>query len=393
MNQNEYLMKFYTHLIVAVLTFSVLALSANAQDSFTDDRSVLRKRLSGDLEQLTRAKTGRDFNIRILTNEGRVSFRLRRVARPKIVRKRNSAIEVNSPTWSEPILFAGYLLNTSKVGVKSVTADIIGKRLRFNFFGPRRGGAYTVVQALSSSGSPSKAKPAIARRPSTLALKCGLAAGVSTEVIPYALEVTFPSTPHYSKNRVVEISTDGDFEYYAKYGKDSFAEIEATIHTASQLFMRQMGVVLRVKEQHLFTTDNGPFFSTDPFTLLTQFQTYTNTHRQLGSSDLYHLFTGKALEDNVVGFSYVGQTCVNSGRYAYGITQRYILPIQALITAHEIGHSLGADHPEEVISGGGLPNSLMTGIVHPGNSILSEFSVEQIASYIDSYGSCLVTAR
>jgi hypothetical protein len=368
-----------------VLVFS-LFLSAHAsfaEDSFSTTRSTLRKRLSGDLTALLSAREDRPFRIHVLTDEGKIHFRLRRVNRTTpLTISTNASGSSETQQWERARLFKGYLLGTDTRAIKSVTADIIRNRLRFTFFGPRRGNAYAVEQQVSPRGA-LIGEARVLRRPSTMALICNVAALPSSEAEPQ-----FPPTEYYSPRRVLEMSMDADREFHDKWRGDTVAEMEALANTVDAIFSSQIGIRVILKGVDVFTSGSQPYRSEEPFALLTEFQDFTYTHHHLPESDTYHLLTGKTLSDQTIGFGYVGEVCKNRGRYAFGLTQRFLISIQALIMAHEIGHNLGAHHPEEV-----LPTeperSLMTGVVQAGNSQFSAFSVGEITAYVDQNGRCL----
>ena len=84
-----------------------------------------------------------------------------------------------------------------------------------------------------------------------------------------------------------------------------------------------------------------------------------------------------------MGLAYVGSTCrTDFPNYAYGLS-RYTNPaVQALVTAHEIAHNLGATHVEG-------DNSIMSPVLTGNNNTFIDFSFAQIQNYISEYGTCL----
>jgi len=194
---------------------------------------------------------------------------------------------------------------------------------------------------------------------------------------------TYPA-PYYVPDRYLEISTDADYSYYKFYKEDTFAQIQAILNAAEAIYTAQLGIRFDLKSQNMFSSSTQPYTSKSPTTLLDQFRTYSESHHQLASADVYHLFTGKDLDGGTIGLSYVGPACRDKS-FAYGLTQRVSSSIQALVTAHEIGHSLGATHPEDTLDN--PANSLMTGIVEPANTSFSDFSLGQIISQVDTYDS------
>jgi hypothetical protein len=104
---------------------------------------------------------------------------------------------------------------------------------------------------------------------------------------------------------------------------------------------------------------------------------------------LTHLFTGRQLDGNSAGIAYTDALC--SQRFGASLTMAHSsATLDALVTAHEIGHVFGAPH-----DGAGQCAStpqgqfIMTPTLTTSVTNFSQCSLDQISAVIDSY-SCLV---
>ncbi len=189
--------------------------------------------------------------------------------------------------------------------------------------------------------------------------------------------------------RIITLSTDADLEWYARYGEVSNAEIAATINAAEAMYQEQLGIRFAVVRQHVYT-DSSPYVSANPSALLTSFRTNEGNPRNLGVNpatfdedvDAKYLFTGKELDGATVGLSYVGAICW-SPRDAYGLVQDVSRDINITVFAHEMGHTLGAQHD----------TSDRLGIMYPqvgfDRRYFTPLSIEQINRHFSWFGKCI----
>lgn len=213
-------------------------------------------------------------------------------------------------------------------------------------------------------------------------------------ITPFALIKRSPST---TIGKLLKIATDADAEAVAMLGSRVNKELAIALNTVSAIYEEQLGVTVEVTKQ-IFQTSKSVYDLDvpDASDLLKLFQAYTRSHNQLGEADLKFLLTGKDL-DGVLGVAFVGATCVEP-KSAFGVVKHVNSILDPIILAHEIGHSLGAAHPDGApnpplapedqrygIMVSSLDSNSTTGIPH----VFSTWSTDQIIQFLDAHGSCL----
>lgn len=181
------------------------------------------------------------------------------------------------------------------------------------------------------------------------------------------LDLDEPSLARTGSCWQLEIRAHGDYEYYAWHtGKDynlAVFYIAVVLHEASapyasinlDLKVPEGGIVILTSPGHSLYYPK----SWNAELLLIETRKFWNFFLSGYNRDLALLFTGKDLAGNTVGMAYVGSVC-NAPGYSYGVVQSH--PSAVEITAHEIGHALGASHSDT--HGGGIMNSWINGSTH-----------------------------
>lgn len=191
----------------------------------------------------------------------------------------------------------------------------------------------------------------------------------------------------------VDISILGDAAYLARYSNEAQARdaILARLNSVDGIFSSQVGVELRVASVTLSgELTAGLSMTTDPSTLLEELAGIRRGSAELSGTGLTHLFTGRQLNGQTSGIAYLHALC--SRRYAASLTVAHnSAALDALITAHEIGHVFGAPHDGAGQCASTPQNQYIMTPSFTGTSItsFSQCSLEQIDAVIDSY-SCLV---
>jgi hypothetical protein len=362
--------------------------------------------LSGDLVQLRRlhlsaAKVNDRFpTIRLIAREvpgvGTAEFVFARRKLPPA----QSLVMSNGQAVSDPIvptLLQGRAFLRRSRGIASVvpaSLAIIKDRITVQFTWARADssesrGRSVLLKAKLGARETVSARAAMKPGASFAGRECG--ASEDTHVLSYrgARGVQPVRAKGMELYRIITLSTDADPEWYARYKETANAEIAATINAAEVMYQEQLGIRFAVVRQHLHT-DTSPYISTDPSVLLASFRTNAQNPLNLGVNpatfdddvDAKYLFSGKELDGSTVGLSYVGAMCW-SPRNAYGLVQNVSRELNISVFAHEMGHTLGAQHD----------TSDRFGVMYPQVGIdrryLSAVSLEQINRHFSWFGKCI----
>lgn len=184
--------------------------------------------------------------------------------------------------------------------------------------------------------------------------------------------------------KIIEVATEADNQWVSQAGGAAQAnnEILGILNLVDGIYRRDLNLSITVTYQHAWTTVD-PYPATGMETTLNAFLAYWNTNspRAQYPRDTAHLFTGKYSN---AGLAYIGVIC-SSPTYAYGLSGRSG-SVNHLITAHEIGHNLNADHVDAAQS---CANSIMNPVLTPSATSFCAYSKNQIATYVAANGSCL----
>ena len=189
--------------------------------------------------------------------------------------------------------------------------------------------------------------------------------------------------------RAVELATEADFEFVTQLGgaAQANAEILNILNMVEGIYRTELSLTISVVYQHAWTTAD-PFTPISTTTLLTSFRDYWNTNFPTTNipRDAAHLFTGKPAFSGQ-GLAYLGVVC-KSPSAAYGFDGRLnFAPIKFELTAHEIGHNLGATHVETAQSCG---NTIMNAMITQNTQFtFCAYSRNEITTYVSANNSCM----
>jgi hypothetical protein len=190
----------------------------------------------------------------------------------------------------------------------------------------------------------------------------------------------------------VEISILGDAAYLARYPSETEARdaILTRLNTVDGIFSSQVGVELQVVSVNIAgELTAGLSATTDSSALLEELGRLRQQSPALVDTGLTHLFTGRQLDGNSAGIAYTLALC--SPRFAASLAMAHnSAALDALITAHEIGHVFGAPHDgTEQCASTPQNQYIMTPTLNTSVTSFSQCSLDQINAVIDSYA-CVV---
>ncbi|MDQ4121380.1 MAG: FG-GAP-like repeat-containing protein [Acidobacteriota bacterium] len=207
---------------------------------------------------------------------------------------------------------------------------------------------------------------------------------VREKVSGVAAASEFSEAAEATNLKTVEVATEADYQWVIQAGNATAAnnEILGILNLVDGIYKRDLNLSISVTYQHAWSTSD-PYPSSSMQATLDSFLNYWNSNYPSSQypRDTAHLFTGKF---SYQGIAYGGIIC-RYPSYAYGLTGRSG-NISHFITAHEIGHNLGAEH---VDNSGSCANSIMNPSLSSSATSFCATSKTQIANYTTSYGSCL----
>jgi hypothetical protein len=199
----------------------------------------------------------------------------------------------------------------------------------------------------------------------------------------------------------LRVATEADYEYVLVAGAgvaDAAAadrKILSIMNQVEGLYEVELGLTLKVTYQSAWSTPNDPYSSTNPSALLGELTDYWNANRGSVARDLVHMWTGKSLDNATIGTAYLDALCryAGNGRAAFGLSKGVAGAQQIAITAHEIGHNLGATHPNQQVPPVSECNNTIMGSTVSNNPRLTvcQYSRDEISRYLssDASASCL----
>ena len=191
--------------------------------------------------------------------------------------------------------------------------------------------------------------------------------------------------------RRFEIATEADHEFVNQIGSAAAAnaEILSILNMVEGTYSAELNLRIRVTFQHTWTVAD-PYAGANTNAILTNFLNYWNANYPVSgyARNAAHLFTAKP-NTLSLGIAYIGVVC-QSRNYSYGLSG-YInsAPAKYLITAHELGHNLGAQHADATQN---CANTIMNASLSGSTPMtFCAYSQSQINSYVSSSASCLIS--
>jgi hypothetical protein len=150
------------------------------------------------------------------------------------------------------------------------------------------------------------------------------------------------TTTTASQQLVVGVVADHTFT--DNVGTDPESEIVARMNEVDGIWSSQVGISIVLGPVTVLTDATDTFTATTtPTDLLSELASFRAKVAASNGTALTHLMTGRALDNNIVGISYLGAVC--DGNYSSSLSANITSTTEgALITAHELGHSFNAVH-------------------------------------------------
>jgi hypothetical protein len=194
---------------------------------------------------------------------------------------------------------------------------------------------------------------------------------------------SFPNGPDLE----LTVGVVADYEFYQR-SDDAEGAIIARWDIVDGIWSGQAGVKISLAPLTILKTAKEPFTKTDPNSLLQQLRSYRHGSSAQLATGVTHLMTGRDLDGNVVGISYMNSVC--NGDSADSLSEGAHSTLEsALIAAHELGHNFNAPHDGET---GACKSTPQTFLMAPKINYSDQFSscsLTQISARIKS-ASCLI---
>jgi len=214
--------------------------------------------------------------------------------------------------------------------------------------------------------------------------------------------------------RTLEMATDADREFVNSVAGAATAnsKILSTLNMVEGFYHTEFNLTLSIVYQHTWSTADT-FETATPVVrpdrncnaalpaskVLCNIQDWweSNVPTTQVPRDVTHLFSYKASLQGM-GYAYVGVMCLKPS-FAYGFSGR--LPLEwnweamnVMITTHELGHNLGAVHPQDVSPAPADCNGYLMDRQLDGNTqfAMCGYSKTQVNSFVSSNNGCM-TAR
>lgn len=205
---------------------------------------------------------------------------------------------------------------------------------------------------------------------------------VNGDVVEIDIGNSFFNQPE-KVTKVASIAIVIDSAYDEAIGGRGLAQAISTINAVDGIYREEFGLALKV-ETAIMITDNETLALGDVSLEdnLTRFRDYRLIAEQISNDlALVHLFTGVLTADASVGLAFIDTVCRTNG-YDVSLSLPFRYPI--LLTAHEIGHNLGALHDDETSQCNTLSDRLMFSRINEHSTrAFSACSVDAISKRLE----------
>jgi hypothetical protein len=195
---------------------------------------------------------------------------------------------------------------------------------------------------------------------------------------------TLPAGPDLE----LTVGVVADYEFYQQFSADPEGTIISRMDIVDGIWSSQVGVKISLAPLTVLKTAQQPFSTPVPADLLAQVRNYRSSHSEQMDTGVTHLMTGRNLDGDTVGISYMGSVC--DSQYGDSLSEgAHSTLMSALIAAHELGHSFNAPHDGEAGACAATPQTFLMAPRINFSEQFSSCSLQQIDARIKT-AQCLV---
>jgi Metallo-peptidase family M12/Domain of unknown function DUF11 len=190
----------------------------------------------------------------------------------------------------------------------------------------------------------------------------------------------------------VEMQILADAAFLAEYSSDQAAldAIMVRLNNVDGIFSAQMGLEVQATDVRLFAQDPSQLStSTNAETLLNSIGQLRAGAPEMSTYAATHLFTGRDLDGDTLGIAYIGNICSASYAASLSESRNRGAWIDSLVTAHELGHQLGAVHDGTGACADTAAQSYLMSALINGSEELSQCSKDSMFATMQQ-AACLV---
>ena len=144
--------------------------------------------------------------------------------------------------------------------------------------------------------------------------------------------------------KALVVGVVADHEFTDIVGSDPEGAIVSRMDVVDGIWYSQVGIEIILGPITVMTDASDTFSATtDPNDLLSEVAAYRGKLPSGDGTGLTHLMTGRTMDGNIIGISYLGSVC--NGDYSASLSQSTVsTTMGALVAAHELGHNFNSIH-------------------------------------------------
>ncbi len=145
----------------------------------------------------------------------------------------------------------------------------------------------------------------------------------------------------------LKIGVTADYEYYQIHGSSAATKIQALYNQVDGIFREELGIALSLTKITVFNDIADPYSdSTNAYDILQEAGNYFAASSDFNDNGINQMISGKNFDGSTIGLAYVNTVCYSNKKYRVSLIQNYesFSSAQLIVSAHEMGHNLGATH-------------------------------------------------